>query len=81
MAAYCARCEIQGVVLIPAGQIAYGKLSQALDYGALTLQIDGNFDTTMRLVQELTSETEPVPSQLDQPVSAGGTENGHARAF
>ncbi len=58
MAAYCARCEIQGVVLIPAGQIAYGKLSQALDYGALTLQIDGNFDTTMRLVQELTSETD-----------------------
>ena len=58
MAAYCARTNLRAVVFIPEGQIAYGKLSQALDYGALTLQIRGNFDTAMRLVQELGRETD-----------------------
>lgn len=56
MAAYCARTDLRAVVFIPEGQIAYGKLSQALDYGALTLQIQGDFDVAMRLVRELSSE-------------------------
>lgn len=56
MAAYCARTDLRAVVFIPEGQIAYGKLAQALDYGALTLQIQGDFDEAMRLVRELSEE-------------------------
>jgi threonine synthase len=45
---------MQAVVFIGAGKIAYGKLSQALDYGALTLQIAGDFDDAMARVKEVT---------------------------
>jgi threonine synthase len=53
MGAYAARAGLLGVVLIPEGQVAFGKLSQALDYGALTLQVQGDFDTALRLVTEV----------------------------
>jgi threonine synthase len=56
MAAYAARAGMVGIVLIPDGQIAFGKLSQALDYGALTLQVEGDFDTAQRLVLEVAHE-------------------------
>ncbi len=58
MAAYCARAGLRSVVFLPEGQIAFGKLAQALDYGALTLQIQGSFDVAMKLVQELAAETD-----------------------
>ncbi len=44
---------MQGIVFIGSGKIAYGKLSQALDYGALTLQIEGDFDACLRRVIEV----------------------------
>ncbi len=56
MAAYAARAGLLGVVLIPEGQVAFGKLSQALDYGALTLQVRGDFDTTLKMVLEVAQE-------------------------
>ena len=59
MAAYAARARMRAAVFIPDGQIALGKLSQALDYGALTLQIDGDFDVALALVRQLT-DTDPV---------------------
>lgn len=43
---------MQAVVFIGDEKIAYGKLSQALDYGARTLQVAGDFDDCMRLVRE-----------------------------
>ncbi len=46
----------QGIVFIGSGKIAYGKLSQALDYGALTLQIEGDFDACLRRVREASDE-------------------------
>jgi len=58
MAAFCARADLRAVVFIPEGQIAYGKLSQTMDYGALTLQIEGDFDVAMGLVRDLSSETD-----------------------
>lgn len=58
MAAYAARAGMRGFVFIPGGQIAYGKLSQSLDYGAATLQIDGNFDDAMRIVREIAAATD-----------------------
>ena len=54
-AAYAARAGIKSFVLIPDGKIALGKLSQAMMHGATVLQIKGNFDDGMRLVQELSS--------------------------
>jgi len=53
LAAYAARAGLQAAVLLPRGQISAGKLAQSLDYGALVLEIDGNFDDCMRLVQEI----------------------------
>ncbi len=41
------------VVFIGSGKIAYGKLAQALDHGALTVQIDGDFDDAMSRVREV----------------------------
>jgi len=58
MAAYAAIAGMTGVVFIPNQQIAFGKLSQALDYGAKTLQIEGDFDDAMKLVLELSGETD-----------------------
>lgn len=58
-AAYAARAGITAFVLIPDGKIAMGKLAQALMYGAITIQIRGNFDDGMRLVKEV-AEQAPV---------------------
>ncbi|MDD4888959.1 MAG: threonine synthase [Phycisphaerae bacterium] len=54
LALYAARCGMRAWVFIGAGRIAFGKLSQALEYGAKTLQIDGDFDACMARVQEAT---------------------------
>ena len=56
MAAYAARAEMRAFVFIPAGQVAYGKLSQSLEYGASVVEIEGNFDDAMRLVREVAEE-------------------------
>jgi len=53
MAAYAARMGIPAIVLIPDGKVAMGKLAQAVVHGARVVQVQGNFDDAMRLVQEL----------------------------
>ncbi len=58
-AAYAARAGISCFVLIPEGKIALGKLSQAMMHGSVVIQIRGNFDDGMRLVQEV-AQTVPV---------------------
>ncbi|HEU4388406.1 MAG TPA: threonine synthase [Blastocatellia bacterium] len=58
MAAYAARAGMRAYVFIPAGQVAYGKLSQALEYGATVVQIDGNFDDALTIVRDLGRETD-----------------------
>jgi len=55
-AAYAARAGITCFVLIPEGKIALGKLAQAMMHGSVVIQIEGNFDDGMRLVQEIASE-------------------------
>ena len=52
-AAYAARAGITAFVLIPEGKITMGKLAQAMMYGAITLQIRGNFDEGMELVKQV----------------------------
>jgi threonine synthase len=53
MAAYAARAGMSSVVLVPEGKISWSKLSQALDYGALTCQLRTDFDGCLGLLQEL----------------------------
>jgi len=53
MAAYAARGGLRSLVLVPDGKISWSKLSQALDYGALTCQLRTDFDGCLRLLQEL----------------------------
>jgi threonine synthase len=55
-AAYAARAGIECIVLLPRGEVALGKLSQALIHGAKVLAIDGNFDDALRLVREICAE-------------------------
>lgn len=52
LAAYGAQAGIPALVFVPRGQVALGKLSQSLAYGARTLLVDGDFDACLRLVQE-----------------------------
>ena len=53
MAAYAAAAGLQPIIFIPNGNISYGKLAQALEYGARTLQVDANFDQILALVRVL----------------------------
>lgn len=53
MAAYAARGGMRSLVLVPEGKISWSKLSQSLDYGALTCQLRTDFDGCLRLLQEL----------------------------
>jgi threonine synthase len=54
-AAYAARAGLRAYVLVPQGNISLGKLSQAMIHGAKVIEIEGNFDTALKLVKEITS--------------------------
>ena len=58
-AAYAARAGIRAVVLLPAGSVALGKVSQALAYGARVIAVEGNFDRALEIVLEM-CESRPV---------------------
>jgi threonine synthase len=53
MAAYAAAAGLKPLIFIPNGNISYGKLAQALEYGARTFQVDANFDQILALVRVL----------------------------
>ena len=59
-AAYAARAGIGCYVLLPAGKIALGKLTQSMVHGAKIVTIDGNFDDALRLVREAAESGAPV---------------------
>jgi threonine synthase len=54
MAAYASAGGLDPLIFIPNGNISYGKLAQALEYGAKTFQVDANFDQILALVRVLT---------------------------
>jgi threonine synthase len=56
MAAYAARAGMRSLVLIPEGKIAWGKLSQAMDYGAVTCQLNTDFDGCLSLLTQIVKE-------------------------
>lgn len=55
-AAYSAYCDLPAFVMIPKGEVAAGKLAQALAYGAKILMVNGNFDAALSLVRAFTSK-------------------------
>ena len=68
---------MKAVIFIGSGKISYGKLSQALDYGALTVQIAGDFDDAMARVQEVCARPGHLPGQQRQSVPPGRAEDDH----
>ncbi|MEP6590189.1 MAG: threonine synthase [Gemmatimonadota bacterium] len=56
LAAYAAQAGLPGLVFIPEGQVALGKLMQTLAYGARTLLVHGDFDACLALVQAAAEE-------------------------
>lgn len=56
LASYGAQAGLPVLVFVPAGQVALGKLSQSLAYGAKTLLVEGDFDDCLRLVQAASDE-------------------------
>jgi threonine synthase len=56
MAAYASAAGLQPIIFIPHGNISYGKLAQALEYGALTFQVEANFDQILKLVRVLSEQ-------------------------
>lgn len=56
MAAYAARAGLRAIVFIPEGKIAWGKLSQSMDYGALTVQLKTDFDGCVKLLTKIVRE-------------------------
>lgn len=55
LAVYCSATDLgfKAIIFIGSGKIAYGKLAQALDHGALTIQITGDFDDALQRVREV----------------------------
>ena len=70
MAAYAARAGLRSLVLIPDGKIAWGKLSQAMDYGAVTCQLKTDFDGCLRLLTQIVKEVADLSAQLRQSLPA-----------
>lgn len=56
LAMFASLSDMQGVVFIGSGKISFGKLSQALDYGAMTLQVKGDFDACLYRVRQITTQ-------------------------
>jgi threonine synthase len=56
LASYAAQAGMRSIVFLPAGNVAGGKLAQSLAYGATTVQIEGDFDDAMTLVEQVCNE-------------------------
>jgi threonine synthase len=78
MAAYAARTGVRAIVVVPSGEIAMNKLSQALMYGAKVVALKGNFDTALDAVRELTSR---YPVALMNSVNPNRLEGQKTAAF
>lgn len=52
MASYAAICGLQALVLFPVGYVSLGKIAQSVAYGAMNVQVEGDFDDTLAVVRE-----------------------------
>ncbi len=72
LAAYASEAELTGIVLIPKGNVAVGKISQALAYGTKTLVVNGDFDDCMRLIREAQEKLSAYPLNSINPFRLEG---------
>ena len=77
-AAYATAAGITCAVLVPEGKIAMGKLAQAIAHGATLLQVDGNFDSCLRVARKL---SEAFPVELVNSVNPARIEGQKTAAF
>jgi threonine synthase len=77
-AAYASRAGLLPIVLLPAGRIATGKLAQAIVHGARVVQIEGNFDTCLKLARKL---AENYPVALVNSINPARLEGQKTAAF
>ncbi|HCL80856.1 MAG TPA: threonine synthase [Nitrospiraceae bacterium] len=77
-AAYAARAGITAIVVIPEGKIALGKLAQALVHGAHVVQVEGNFDDSLKIVKEV---AEKYPITLVNSINPFRIEGQKSAAF
>jgi threonine synthase len=78
MAAYAARAGVRAIVVVPSGEIAMNKLSQALMYGAKVIALKGTFDTALETVRDLTNR---YPVALMNSVNPNRVEGQKTAAF
>jgi|SRR5581483_5238883 len=78
MAAYAAHAGVRAIVVVPSGEIAMNKLSQALMYGAKVVALKGSFDTALEAVREVTSR---YPVALMNSVNPNRIEGQKTAAF
>jgi len=72
MAAYASRGGMRSLVLIPDGQISWSKLSQALDYGAITCQLKTDFDGCLKILNEVVLHEPVYPLNSINPYRVEG---------
>ena len=77
-AAYAARANMKCIVLIPDGKIAFGKLAQAVMYGADIYAIQGNFDHALTMVRNISKK---LPITLVNSVNPYRIEGQKTAAF
>jgi len=77
-AAYAAYCGLTAIIVVPKGNIALGKLAQAIVHGAKIVALDGNFDQALSIVRSL---TEKYPVTLVNSVNPHRIEGQKTAAF
>jgi threonine synthase len=77
-AAYAARADMRGAVIVPEGKIAIGKLAQALMHGARVIALEGNFDQALEIVREIAKKH---PVELVNSVNPYRIEGQKTAAF
>ena len=75
-AAYSAYCSMPALVLIPKGEVAMGKLAQAMAYGARIVMVNGNFDAAQELAQEFTRRHQVTLVNSVNPYRIEGQKTG-----
>ncbi len=75
-AAYAARAGIECLVVLPAGNVALGKLAQAIRHGARVVAVDGSFDDALELVRKVTTEFDIVLVNSINPYRIEGQQTG-----
>jgi threonine synthase len=75
-AAYAARADLECLVVLPAGNVALGKLAQAIRHGAKVVAVEGSFDDALELVRKVTSEFDIVLVNSINPYRIEGQQTG-----